>query len=109
MSPPRRPRRPSSAETIDRLLVGLGAFAAGAAAGVLRAPREGASTRRQLTLGVRSAAFDAGAHVSAVTDPVAAGLGAHAEDAALRTLWLAGDWDIVEDPELLRDLREGRV
>jgi hypothetical protein len=76
---------------------------------VLWAPHAGASTRLQLSLGVRGAASDAGARVSAVTDPAAAGVRERAEAAGRRHLPLAGDWDIVEGPELLRDLREGRI
>jgi hypothetical protein len=96
------------AETADRLLVALGAFAVGMAAGVLFAPREGASTRRILSDSARTAASGAGARVAAATEPVADALRERAGALAERHLPLAGEWEVVDGPALVRDLREGR-
>jgi hypothetical protein len=101
-------RRVRFAETADRLLVALGAFMVGMAAGVLLAPREGASTRRILSEGARTAASGAGARVASAAEPVAATLRERAGALAERHLPLAGEWDVVDGAALVRDLREGR-
>jgi len=103
-----RSRRPL-VETVDRLTVAAAAFAVGAAAGVLLAPRAGASTREKLAGGARSAASGAGARVAATAAPVAATLREAADSIAERHLPLAGEWDVVDGAALARDIREGRA
>jgi hypothetical protein len=101
-------RPPRLAEALDRLFVALGAFAAGVAAGVLLAPRDGADTRRRLSEGARESAAAAQARVAAAAGPVAGALRERADALAERHLPLAGDWEVVDGRALLRDLREGR-
>ena len=109
MRPPAAGRPPRPAGAPGRLLVALGAFAAGLAAGLLLAPREGAATRRDLSERARAASTDARARVAAAAEPVAASLRERADALAARHLPLSGEWDVVDGEALLRDLREGRV